>query len=199
MEGGVVMLKTGVEAQYIPNMILIGSTARNSGKTTLAVELIKRFKGKKTVIGLKVTTIAKKNSGCIHGTAGCGVCTSMTKDFEIIEELNPTGNKDTAMLLASGADKVYWLKTLFSHAAQGLEAVLKKIPAEALIVCESNSLRKVVQPGVFIMVKNMEDSQIKKTANEVIDQADIVYENNLQDNFEALIDAIEKRMTQVIV
>ncbi|KNZ43437.1 hypothetical protein AKG39_01290 [Acetobacterium bakii] len=179
---------------HVPNMILIGSTARNSGKTTMAVAIIQRYKEKYPVIGVKVTTIAKKNGGCIRGGDGCGVCSSLSGDFEISEELNKSGNKDTSMLLASGADKVYWLKVLHSHTYEGFEALLKKIPKDALIVCESNSLRKVVKPGLFVMVKNTEDNQLKKTAKEVIDQADIVFENYFQDDFDELINEIDIRM-----
>lgn len=171
-------------------MILIGSTARNSGKTTLAVAIIEKYKNMIPVYGIKVTTIAEKHGKCIHGGEGCGVCTNFDDDFDIVEELGDTSNKDTAMLLAGGAKKVYWLKTLASEISSGIEAVLAKIPPDALIICESNSLRKVVEPGIFVMVKNTADNQIKKTAAEVIAQADIVFENYFQDNFDEVIDQI---------
>lgn len=175
-------------------MILIGSTARNSGKTTLAVAIIEKYKNKTPVYGIKVTTIAEKHGKCIHGEEGCGVCTNFDNDFDITEELGNTNNKDTAVLLAGGAKKVYWLKTLASYISEGIEAVLAKIPPNALIICESNSLRKVVEPGVFVMVKNTEDSQIKITAAEVIEQADIVYENYFHDNFDEVINQISHRI-----
>ena len=44
----------------IENMILIGSTGRNSGKTTLASALINKFKSDIKVIALKITTIEHK-------------------------------------------------------------------------------------------------------------------------------------------
>lgn len=175
-------------------MILIGSTARNSGKTTLAIAIIEKYKNKVPIYGIKITTIAEKNGKCIHGGEGCGVCTNFQDDFDITEELSNTNNKDTSVLLAGGAQKVYWLKTLVSHIGEGIEAVVAKIPEDALIICESNSLRKVVEPGVFVMVKNTEDSQIKKTAAAVIDQADIVFENYFQDSFDELISEISNRI-----
>jgi len=45
-----------------------------------------------------------------------------------------------------------------------------------------------------VMVKNTADNQIKKTAAEVITQADIVYENYFQDNFDEVIDQISHRI-----
>lgn len=175
-------------------MILIGSTARNSGKTTLAVSIIEKYKSVVPVYGIKVTTIAEKHGKCIHGGEGCGVCTNFEDDFDITEEFNNTNNKDTSVLLAGGAEKVYWLKTLASYIDEGIAAVIKKIPAQALIICESNSLRKVVEPGVFVMVKNTEDNQIKTSAAEVMDQADIVFENYFHDNFEEVVNQVSQHI-----
>lgn len=174
----------------IPNMILIGSTARNSGKTTLAISIINKYKLNRPVIGLKVTTIHEKSGKCIRGGEGCGVCTSLKGNFEITEELNADNNKDTSLLLAAGAENVYWLKTLKNNIYEGFEAFINQIPENTLIVCESNSLRKVVNPGVFIMVKNTQDSQIKKSASDVIDQADIIIENNFNNDFQEIIKEI---------
>lgn len=180
---------------HIPNMILIGATARNSGKTTLALSIIKKFKSRVPVFGLKVTTIAKRNGGCIHGGEGCGACSSLKDaNFEIAEEKNDSGNKDTSMLLAAGAQRVFWLKVLFSHLDEGIEAVLKMIPEGSLIICESNSLRKIVEPGVFVMVKNSEDSFVKKSAEEVIGQADIIFENQFTDDFQDVLKEIELKL-----
>ncbi|MEY7998742.1 hypothetical protein AB8U03_00775 [Clostridium sp. Mt-5] len=175
----------------IPNMILIGSTARNSGKTTLAISIINKYKLIRPVVALKVTTIQDKNGKCIHGGEGCGVCSSLKGNFEITEELNLSSNKDTSLLLAAGAENVYWLKTLKNNIYEGFKEFITQIPENALIVCESNSLRKVVNPGVFVMIKNTQDSQMRKSASEVIDQADIIIENNFNDNFEKVIKKID--------
>ncbi|WP_369703000.1 hypothetical protein [Clostridium moutaii] len=172
-------------------MILIGSTARNSGKTTLAISIINKYKLIRPVVALKVTTIQDKNGKCIHGGEGCGVCSSLKGNFEITEELNLSSNKDTSLLLAAGAENVYWLKTLKNNIYEGFKEFITQIPENALIVCESNSLRKVVNPGVFVMIKNTQDSQMRKSASEVIDQADIIIENNFNDNFEKVIKKID--------
>jgi hypothetical protein len=175
-------------------MILIGSTARNSGKTALATSIINKYRLNHHVIALKVTTIAEKNGKCIRGGEGCGTCSSLKGNFEITEELNAAGNKDTALLLAAGAEKVYWLKVLKSHMNVGFEEFISLVPVNAIIVCESNSLRKVVKPGVFIMMKTPGDNTIKNSAAEVMSQAGIVYENNLEDDFACLLNEIEDRM-----
>ncbi|RMC98886.1 hypothetical protein D9O40_12430, partial [Clostridium autoethanogenum] len=88
------------------------------------------------------------------------------------------------------AEKVDWLKTLKNNSSEGFNTFISQIPENALIVCESNSLRKVVKPGVFVMMKNTKDSQMRKSASEVINQADIIIENNFNDNFEKVIKEI---------
>ena len=41
----------------VPNMVLIGATGRNVGKTTLACALIERLRKEFTVVGVKVTPV----------------------------------------------------------------------------------------------------------------------------------------------
>ncbi|MHC6180457.1 hypothetical protein ACYUJ6_11455 [Clostridium sp. JNZ X4-2] len=175
----------------VPNMILIGSTARNSGKTTLSSSIISKYKLIRPVVGLKVTTIHDKNKKCIHGGEGCGVCSSLKENFQITEELDASNNKDTSLLLAAGADKVYWLKTLEGNICEGFGVFIAQIPENNIIVCESNSLRTVVNPGVFIMIKNSGNCRIKKSASDVIDQADIIIENNFNENFQEILKKID--------
>lgn len=125
------------------------------------------------------------------------MCSSLKGSFQITEELNASNNKDTSLLLAAGAEKVYWLKTMENNIYEGFEAFIAKIPENTLIVCESNSLRTVVNPGAFIMVKNTRDGQTKKSASEVIDQADIIVENNFNNNFQEIINEIESIIKKI--
>jgi hypothetical protein len=164
--------------RYIPEMLLIGSTGRNSGKTTLAIAFIKRWIEKHTIVGLKVTTIHEKDGLCPRGGKGCGVCSSILGQYEIIEEKNEAGNKDTSLILAAGAEKVYWIKTHRTHIADAMKQFMTMIPKHALIVCESNSLRHVITPGSFIMLNNTANTAIKKTAKGVMKEADAIIDFN---------------------
>jgi len=138
--------------QQINRLLLIGSAGRNTGKTHLACSLIARFKEQHTLVGLKVTTITEKDGRCPRGGKGCGVCTTLTGNFEIVQETRDDLAKDTSQLLAAGARAVYWLKVLRTHLAEGMEAVMRLIPERAFIVCESNSVRTVVRPGLFLLL-----------------------------------------------
>ena len=157
----------------VPTMILVGSTARNLGKTALAARLIEALRPREKVIGVKVTTIRDKGAECPRGGDGCGICSSLTGNFEIREELDPDGEKDTSRLLKAGAARVFWLKVMRDALAEGLDALMTRIDREAVIVAESNSLRKVVTPNLFLMLKGSDGGPVKPAAREVMPFVDI--------------------------
>lgn len=153
-------------------MIMIGATGRNSGKTSLATEIIKSLKHKKKIIGLKITTIGSRDAVCPRGGEGCGVCTSVEGNYDILEEVGSGTDKDTIRLLEAGCESVYWIRTHKEHIVEAFEEFLELAVDADLIVCESNSLRHYVEPYLFIMIKNTSDEFIKPTAAAVMDYAD---------------------------
>jgi molybdopterin-guanine dinucleotide biosynthesis protein A len=156
----------------IPGMMLVGAGARNAGKTEFACSLIGKFCSDRNITGIKVTTINELDSGCARGGEGCGVCARLTGNFCITEETNSTSNKDTCRMLAAGAKKVFWLRVLKKHLTEGITALLKVIGNEQILICESNSLRNVVKPGLFFMVQNGKAARWKQSAEEVVGYAD---------------------------
>ena len=151
---------------------MIGSAGVNVGKTELACELIRKFGKSTDIIGIKVTAIKEKDGRCPRGGFGCGVCSSLEGDFCITEETNAQSGKDTARLLAAGANQVFWLRVLKSHLEESLVALLDTIGHDAISVCESNSLRHVVEPGLFLVVKGPNSKIWKSSAGDVKKYAD---------------------------
>jgi hypothetical protein len=166
-----------LEPLSVEQMILIGATGRNRGKTLIAEALTHLFKDRFPVVGLKVTTAAYAGAPCHHGTGGCGLCSGLSS--YILEEErapdpnSPTGSpagcpgKDTERLLKAGAERVYWLRSIKACLAQGFSEFLTHIPPTALVIGESNSLREVVRPGCFIMVDGGPGEQAKPSAARV--------------------------------
>jgi len=148
-------------------MLMIGSAGVNVGKTELACALIKKFGKTTDIIGIKVTAIKAKDGKCPRGGYGCGVCSSLDGDFCITEETDSNSKKDTARLLAAGAKRVFWLRVLRKHLQKGLAALLNIIGPDAVSICESNSLRQIVNPGLFIMVKGRVSKTWKSSARNV--------------------------------
>ena len=63
--------------RVVPTMILVGSTARNLGKTALATRPIEALRPREKVVGVKVTTIRDRGAKCPRGGDGCGACSSL--------------------------------------------------------------------------------------------------------------------------
>ncbi|MCK5073851.1 MAG: hypothetical protein KAQ98_10525 [Bacteriovoracaceae bacterium] len=151
----------------LKNMIIIGAEGRNAGKTEFACKLINKFKSQHNIIGIKVTTILKRDGKCPRGGEGCGVCSSLKGNYEITEEKDLSLKKDTSRLLRAGAEKVFWLRVMKSNLHEGFSALLKMINSESILVCESNSLRHIVEPGLFLMARVKNSDNCKESANEV--------------------------------
>jgi molybdopterin-guanine dinucleotide biosynthesis protein len=136
-------------------LILIGASAQNAGKTTLATELIRLWKNLVPITALKVTTI--HNHGCPHGDAGCGACSLTASEqavgFALEREDVRSPAKDTTRLLDAGAEQVFWLRSTRARLAEGYARFLEQTAPQSLIICESNSLREALTPALFIMLK----------------------------------------------
>ena len=155
------------------SLILIGSTARNSGKTTLACELAQQLEATCAITALKVTRITDGESGCPHGEHGCGLCEQFEGGFCLERETDVSRNKDTSLLLASGIEHVYWLRTQKESMAESYQAFEQEIDPDHMVICESNSLREYVHPLVFIMLA-ADSCETKPSAQAVMEYADLV-------------------------
>jgi molybdenum cofactor guanylyltransferase len=92
------------------------------------------------------------------------------------EEVTGTPEKDTTRMLAAGAKRVLWLRVLRENLEEGISALLETVDRDTAIICESNSLRTVVEPGLFLMVKGASSDTYKPSASNVKDQADRIIE-----------------------
>lgn len=182
----------------LDSMCMIGAAGSGVGKTELACAIIGRFAKSTCLVGIKVTTIKVSDGRCPRGGQGCGVCSSLAGDFQITEETEkkppvrvPAGqgpklgakyfahsHKDTARILAAGAKQVFWLRVMHTHLEQGLTALLDMVGPDAVLICESNSLRHVVEPGLFLIVKDRDTKFWKDSARQVKSYADRIVVRN---------------------
>ena len=159
----------------ISNMLLIGAVEKNSGKTGLSVKIIRYFSKEHRIYAVKGTVLRD-----FEGRKG----------YSISEETRPDRQKDTGKLLAEGAEKVYWLKTDEEHAEDGIMEVLKKIPENTFILCESNTIRKYLKPGLFLMVQRENPVGTKKTATEVNTRAENIGARRLHTIMSTLLEDV---------
>ena len=175
----------------LPNMLLVGSTARNTGKTTFCTEFIRKWHGLHSIIGVKITTIHAENAPCPHGDEGCGVCAAFKGGYEIIEEKDPFGTKDTCALLGAGALKVYWVRSASLHLSEVVNRLLADLPRDVIIICESNSLSGLVTPGVTIVTQRSGVYDIKPSAKPMLNRADFIVDISDQESLDTAIKKIE--------
>lgn len=157
-----------------PEMLMIGATGRNTGKTELACRIIRRYAASVPIAGLKVTTVERADGSCPHGGEGCGACSSLDEPWCLTRELDDDSGKDTSRLLASGAREAYWLRVKHGGLVEGAEALLARVPLGYAAVCESNSLSTVVEPGLFLQVRAASERTVKPSARTVAHLADCV-------------------------
>jgi molybdenum cofactor guanylyltransferase len=174
----------------LDGMLMIGSAGANLGKTELACAILRKFGKNGGIIGVKVTTIKDTNGQCPRGGEGCGVCSSLDGVFCIAEEADSSSGKDTSRLLTCGAGRVFWLRVVREHLAEGVTALLDVIGRDAVCVCESNSLREVVEPGLFFMVTGRDVKTWKDSAHRVGEYADRIVVSNGK-GFDIDLDEIE--------
>lgn len=171
----------------MPNMLLIGSAGQSSGKTTLACKIIQKFNVQAPIYAVKIIAIDDANGRCHRGKQGCGICTSLKGNYDIKEELKKENEKDTTKMLQSGAKKAFLIRSLKPYLLDAFEEFVKIIPAHSFIICESNSVRNLVVPGVFLFVNNT-SGIMKPSAKSVLPFADkVVTQQNQDDIIKRLI------------
>jgi len=161
-------------------MLLIGAGERNVGKTELACTLVAKAAALAPVTGVKVTIVERSDGVCPHGNTGCTACSLKEAPFCVSEEQAPPPGKDTARLREAGAARVLWLRAREDALAAGAAALFERVGPGAVCVAESNRLRHVVEPGLFLLVRRRGSAAMKSSAAGVAALADCVVESDGQ-------------------
>jgi molybdopterin-guanine dinucleotide biosynthesis protein A len=160
-----------------PNMLMVGAAGRNLGKTTFICRTIERLSKSQPVVAIKVTAFDDVDGKIITETARCNTYQTLTGRFMITHEAEGSDAKDTHRMYHAGAQRVYWLRSLKSTLDEGMQALFEQMATDgvdlggACIICESNSARKAVEPGLFVIVRQ-EGDDFKPSCTEVYDEAD---------------------------
>ena len=147
-----------MEKILLPQLLLIAGTGRNTGKTTLACKIIQKFSTDKTIIALKITPH-------FHRNIQSGKIIINENDIYIAAETDSTTGKDSSLMLKAGAQQSYFVMATDEYLGEVIQNIIRLIPSDALLVCESGGLRDWVVPGVFLMM-NRKDNEILKPGTE---------------------------------
>ena len=148
-------------------MIMIGGNSRNTGKTTLACSIISRFCSTNDVIGLKVTSI-RPGEEHLHGNHS----EKAIEGYTIFEEINSLSEKDTSKMLRAGASKVFYIQAEDIFVEKAILHFVSMYINNQVIVCESRSLRKIIKPGLFLMMMKVPIDANSKDVSVYLTKAD---------------------------
>ena len=157
---------------------MIGAGGRNAGKTGFACAVIRRLSTSVPVIGVKVTAISERDDECPRGGEGCGTCASFSGQCLVTEERGELPGKDTSRMLAAGAKKVFWVRVMRESLAQAAAEVKGLLEPGQVMICESNSMRLLVEPDLFFIVREKGSTACKPTCAAVAHLADCQIESD---------------------
>jgi molybdopterin-guanine dinucleotide biosynthesis protein len=135
-----------------PLIIGIAGAYSGAGKTIVACEILKRFKG----------------WGAIKYTK-TSLYSSITSDLEILHE----EGKDTMKMMDAGAQQVLWVQAPSDELEKVISQAVEMLSHLAGIIIEGNSAVNAVKSDIALFVSGSPDL-FKNDAGQFLDTADIV-------------------------
>ncbi|MBN2893804.1 MAG: hypothetical protein JXL97_18180 [Bacteroidales bacterium] len=157
----------------IPKMIMIGSNARNSGKTWLCTYLIHKFSLNYNVIGIKAKTLYSEkdmphfNNEIIE-----------KQGFDIFEEHEVSDKNDTSKMRLAGAKKALFLQTKIEKIQEAVAKLTEYFDDNSLIICESNNLIGEISPSLFLLCTSNNPINVKSNYQELEKKADLILKSD---------------------
>jgi hypothetical protein len=152
-----------------PFILLIGGTKRKIGKTTLAMMVIEKFGKANKIIGVKISNMILGDEA-FHGFHHH----KLNKHYSILKE-NQSGSKDSQRMLGSGAAQSFFIRVQDQYISEAYKALQNEIEDDAIVVCESNSLRSIVEPGLLLMVFDNNEKMNKPASEKLLELADVQF------------------------
>lgn len=172
-----------------PRIIAVSGLSSNTGKTTLACELIARLPGWEAI---KLTRGHYRSCG--KDPSGCCV-SDLLRDEPLIRsgrEANYEFGKDTGRFWDAGAANVHWVIVAENQVQAGINEALSRVRSVGVIV-EGNSFLEFVEPDFAIMCARAGENKLKTSARRNLQKAHALYLSTLDDtNREAAIERFEQ-------
>ena len=163
---------------FSQNILMIGSSERNLGKTEFICRLIAKQSVISDIVGLKITVIEDVDGVVLKPSSQhCDSFFQLDGDFTIFHETDKAGRKDTHRMLRAGAKEVFWVVALRSKLPEAMVALEQtfidyKIRKTTPVVLEGNSVRHLIEPGLFLIIKGQGRDIVKESCLQVLPLAD---------------------------
>jgi len=154
-----------------PRVVAVSGLSSNTGKTTLACELLARLPGWEAI---KLTRGHYRSCG--KDPSGCCV-SDLLRDEPLIRsgrEANYEFGKDTGRFWDAGAVNVHWVIVGEDQVEAGINEALARVKTAAVIV-EGNSFLEYIEPDFAIMCARAGENKVKSSARRNLQKADALY------------------------
>ena len=164
-------------SEHRPVIVAVSGLSSNTGKTTLACDLIERMPGWEAI---KLTRGHYRSCG--KDPNGCCV-SDLLGDEPLIRsgrESNYEKGKDTGRFWDAGAANVHWVIVGEDQVAQGIAQALARVQSVGVIV-EGNSFLEYINPDYAITCARAGENKLKSSARRALARADALYLSTLDD------------------
>ncbi len=146
--------------------------------------------------GLGALKITVRHEGACPKHSKCDTCNSDNEPYKILtcNDIIREEGKDTDHLSTSGAYKVVWLLTDSSAEKVGINAALTYFDKEDTVVVEGNSLLRVRDVDIAILVASPTVKKVKKSAKILLNKIDIIAINVHRDHSQEQISECKKHL-----
>ena len=160
-----------------PIIVAVSGLSSNTGKTTLACELIRRLPGWEAI---KLTRGHYRSCG--KDPSGCCV-SDLLRDEPLIRsgrEANYEKGKDTGRFWDAGAANVHWVIVNENQVKQGINEALSRVQSVGVIV-EGNSFLEYIEPDLAIICARAGENKLKSSARRTLEKAGVIYLSTIDD------------------
>ena len=172
-----------------PIIVAVSGLSSNTGKTTLACELIQRLPGWEAI---KLTRGHYRSCG--KDPSGCCV-SDLLSDEPLIRsgrEANYEKGKDTGRFWDAGAANVHWVIVGEEQVEEGINRALSRVKAAGVIV-EGNSFLDYIKADFAITCARAGENRMKTSARKTLAKADGLFLSTIDDSDRAgAIESFEK-------
>jgi len=161
-----------------PIIAAVSGLSSNTGKTTLACELIQRLPEWEAI---KITRGHYRSCG--KDPSGCCV-SDLLREQPLIRsgrEANYEFGKDTGRFWDAGAVNVHWVIVDENQVEAGINEALSRVKSTGVVV-EGNSFLEFVEPDFAIMCARAGENKLKSSARRNLHRADALYLSTIDDS-----------------
>lgn len=160
-----------------PIIVAVSGLSSNTGKTTLACELIDRLPGWEAI---KLTRGHYRSCG--KDPSGCCV-SDLLRDEPLIRsgrDSNYEIGKDTGRFWDAGAANVHWVIVGEDQVEEGINRALSRVKSAGVIV-EGNSFLDYIKADFAITCARAGENKLKTSARRTLEKANALYLSTIDD------------------